>query len=175
MVDIEKILESIVGIEKKIEIIAILLAVFAIGSIIFWIMYRFRKQRAFKQGMACLENRRYTQALSYFGQAEIDWGINIAHKTPKTILKDLDRLDMIVTKAAEAARECGHIVDVSNLQEMIRARKEIWSNRKYLKFGSHSLKAAILERDRQIVDSIEKMRSQLRSTYPKKTPHAKCA
>jgi hypothetical protein len=50
---------------------------------------------------------------------------------------------------------------------MISARKEIWSNRKYLKFGSHSLKDAILERDRQIVNSIEKMRSQLRSVYPK--------
>jgi hypothetical protein len=52
---------------------------------------------------------------------------------------------------------------------MIRARKEIWSNRQYLKFGSHSLKAAILERDRQIVSRIEKMRSQLRSIYPKQS------
>jgi hypothetical protein len=82
-------------------------------------------------------------------------------------MKDLDRLDVIVSKVAEVASECGHIIDISKLQGMIRARKEIWSNRKYLKFGSHSLKDAILERDRQIVNSIEKMRSQLRSIYPK--------
>jgi len=155
------------GIEILILVSAIFCALCALGAIAFWTLYRARKQRSFKCGMACLGNRQFSQALYFFGQAEIDWGINIAHKTPTTILKDLDRLDMIVTKAAEAARECGHIVDVGNLQEMIRARKEIWSNRKYLKFGSHSLKAAILERDRQIVNSIEKMRSQLRSIYPK--------
>jgi len=155
------------GTDILILVIAVVCALGAIGAIIFWIVYRARQQRAFKLGMGCFDNRQFSQALRFFGQAEIDWGINIAHKTPKTILKDLDRLDMIVTKVAEAARECGHIVDVGNLQEMIRARKEIWSNRKYLKFGSHSLKAAILERDRQIVNSIEKMRSQLRSIYPK--------
>jgi len=147
---------------------AIFCALGALGSIVFWILYRARKQRSFKRGMACLDNRQFTQALQFLGQAEIDWGINIAHKTPKTIVRDLDRLDMIVTKVAEAALECGHIVDVGNLHDMIQARKEIWTNRKYLKFGSHSLKDAILERDRQIVTSIEKMRSQLRSIYPQK-------
>jgi len=167
MVGIEKLLESIAGNEKTIEVIAVLLALFAIGSIIFWMIYRARKQRFFKLGMVFLDNRQYTQALSCFGRAEIDWGINIAHKTPKTIMKDLDRLDVIVSKVAEVASECGHIIDISKLQGMISARKEIWSNRKYLKFGSHSLKDAILERDRQIVNSIEKMRSQLRSVYPK--------
>jgi hypothetical protein len=51
---------------------------------------------------------------------------------------------------------------------MIQARREIWSNRTYLKFGSYSLKNAILERDRQIVNSIETMRYQLRAIYPQK-------
>jgi hypothetical protein len=146
---------------------ALAVALCAIGAIVFWFVYRVRKQRSFKLGMACLENRQFTQALAFFGQAEIDWGINVAHKTPKTIMKDLDRLDNIVAKVGEAARECGHIIDLSNFHDMIQARKEIWSNRKYLKFGSHSLKDAILERDRQIVNSIEKMRSQLRTIYPK--------
>jgi len=149
--------------------IALFFALCALGSIVFWTLYRARKQRSFKRGMVCLGNRQFSQALCCFGQAEIDWGINIAHKTPKTIVRDLDRLDAIVAKVAEVALECGHIVDVSNLHEMIQARKEISSNRKYLKFGSHSLKNAILERDRQIVNSIEKMRSQLRSIYPPKT------
>jgi len=156
------------GIDKLIFAIAILFALCSLGAIVFWQLYRARKQRAFKRGMTCLEKRQYTQALYYFGQAEIDWGINIAHKTPKTILKDLDRLDIIIAKVAEAASECGHIVDIAKLHDMIQARREIWSNRKFLKFGSHSLKNAIIERDRQIVNSIETMRYQLRGIYPQK-------
>ncbi len=154
--------------DKLIFVIAILVALSPLGAILFWVMYRARKQRAFKRGMARLEKRQFSQALYFFGKAEIDWGINIAHKTPKTILKDLDRLDGIIAKVAEAAKECGHIVDIGQLHDMIQARKEIWSNRKYLKFGSHSLKGAILERDRQIVHSIETMRYQLRAIYPQK-------
>jgi hypothetical protein len=154
------------NIDILIFVIAILLALSPLAAIVFWIVYRARKQRSFKRGMVCFENRQYSQALYYFGQAERDWGINIAHKTPKTILKDLDRLDLIISKVAEAAKECGHIVDIDKLHDMIKARREIWSNRKYLKFGSCSLKDAILERDRQIVNSIESMRYQLRRIYP---------
>lgn len=154
------------NIDILIFVIAILLALSPLGAIVFWILYRARKQRSFKRGMVCFENRQYSQALYFFGQAERDWGINIAHKTPKTILKDLDRLDIIIGKVAAAASECGHIVDIAKLHDMIQARREIWSNRTYLKFGSHSLKDAILERDRQIVHSIETMRYQLRSIYP---------
>ena len=154
--------------DKLIFVIAILIALSPLAAILFWIRYRARKQRAFKRGMACFENRQYSQALYFFGKAEIDWGINIAHKTPKTILKDLDRLDLIITKVSAAAAECGHVIDIAKLHDMIQARKEIWSNRTYLKFGSHSLKNAILERDRQIVNSIETMRYQLRGIYPQK-------
>ena len=158
------------SIDQLVFVIAILFALSALGAIIFWFLYRASKQRSFKRGMACMENRQYSQALYFFGRAEIDWGINIAHKTPKTILKDLDRLDIIITKVAEAASELGHIVDIDQLHDMIQARKEIWSNRTYLKFGSYTLKNAILERDRQIVHSIETMRYQLRSIYPQKLP-----
>jgi hypothetical protein len=158
------------NIDILIFVIAILLALSPLGAIIFWLLYRARKQRSFKRGMACLDKRKYSQALYFFGQAEKDWGINIAHKTPKSILKDLDRLDVIIAKVAEAASECGHIVDIAQLHDMIQARREIWSNRKYLKFGSHSLKNAIFERDRQIVNSIETMRYQLRGIYPQKLP-----
>ena len=155
-------------IDKLIFVIAILVALSPLGAILFWIIYRARKQRAFKRGMACFENRQYSQALYFFGKAEIDWGISLAHKTPKTILKDLDRLDIIIAKVAEAASELGHIVDIAKLHGMIQARREIWSNKTYLKFGSHSLKNAILERDRQIVHNIETMRYQLRGIYPQK-------
>ena len=154
--------------DKLIFVIAILVALSPLAAILFWIRYRARKQRAFKRGMACFENRQYSQALYFFGKAEQDWGFNIAHKTPKTILKDLDRLDVIIAKVAQAASECGHVVDIAQLHDMIQARREIWSNRTYLKFGSHSLKNAILERDRQIVNSIETMRYQLRGIYPQK-------
>ena len=158
------------GIEQILMAVAVLCALLATGAILFWMLYRARKKRPFNRGMVCLEKWQYSGALYYFGLAELGWGINIAHKTPRTILKDLDRLDMIIVKVAEAAAECGHIIDIDRLRTMIEARKEIWSNRKYLKFGSHSLKNAILERDREIVDAIEEMRSQIRSIYPRTPP-----
>ena len=59
MVDIEKIIESIAGNQKLIMILAVLLVLLAVGSILFWIIYRARKQRSFKLGMVCLDNRQY--------------------------------------------------------------------------------------------------------------------
>ena len=51
--------------------VAILLALFALGVILFWMHTRARKQKSFKSGMAYLEKRQYSQALYYFGKAEI--------------------------------------------------------------------------------------------------------
>jgi len=158
------------GIEQILMAAAVFCVLFALGSIAYWLICRARKKRFFNRGLDCLEKWKYSQALYYFGLAEIAWGIDVAHKTPRTVLKDLDRLDLILSKVAEAASECGHIIDIARLHDMIQARKEIWSNRKYLKFGSHSLKNAIFERDRHIGRSIEEMRSQIRSIYPRTHP-----
>ena len=130
----------------------------AIVSIL-WLI-RFRKERgSFKEAEKCIQHGEYLEAIRHLSQADEKWGFNIANSTPKSVVKDIDRLIQIVEMIADAASRSGAPLQPKGLLQALTERKQIYANKANFKFGTFKLKNEIAIRDNQLNPIINDERS----------------
>jgi len=97
-------------------------------------------------------------------RAEEAWGLNTAHSTPKTIAKDFLRLTSIVTAIQEQADRLRLGLDTKDYLAAIATYVKVYSDKKSLIFGTHSLKSGPKKEIQQVKGVFPALRGRFQAT-----------
>ena len=141
--------------------------IFVVAAVLVWkSLARLRKEKAeFAEAEACLQQGQNIECLRHLGRAHEAWAINQASLTPRNIVRDIDRLIVIVEMIGEATSRSGAPAAVSELLTALQEWRAVFSDRRHFRFGSHRLKPEFFEQEQQIERKIGQLRTNLRDSY----------
>ena len=138
----------------------------AVASLI-WLARRKKEAKEFRDAESCLRNGQYLDCIRHLSKADEKWAFNVANSTPKTIVRDFDRLIAIVEMITDAAAKSGISLDSEEFLKLLKEARGIASDKSHYKFGTFTLKKEFAAKAGQLASDISEHRSDFRAKYSK--------